>query len=73
MVYLVPLAGLFLGFGAGEVAGRLLGWHSELLDFFGGVAFLVLAYWGISRWDRRRRRERCVPELQPIEGNGLPV
>ncbi|MGE5509095.1 MAG: SoxR reducing system RseC family protein [Chitinophagales bacterium] len=73
MVYLIPLAGLFLGFGAGELLSRLLGWRSDLPDFLGGVLFVAMAFRGISLWDRRRRRTRCVPRIEPIEGNPSQV
>ncbi|MGE5554490.1 MAG: SoxR reducing system RseC family protein [Betaproteobacteria bacterium] len=66
VVYLIPLAALFLGFGAGTLLGRWTGHSSDLLVFVTGLLFLVAAYGLIFLWDRRTRRNRCVPVMEAV-------
>jgi sigma-E factor negative regulatory protein RseC len=70
VVYLVPLAGLFLGFGAGELLGRRLGRPSELLTLITGLLFLFAFYGLIYLWDRRTRRTRCAPAMEAVSQGG---
>lgn len=75
VVYIIPLAALFAGFGAGEALGRFFGYRSELLDLLVGLGFLGLAYGLIFLWDRRRRDSRCTPRLEavgPDDPDGTP-
>ena len=70
VVYVIPLFFLFLGFGAGQLAGRWLGVSSELLIFAAGLLFLLLSYGLIHLWDRRRKASRCLPVMEAVSGGG---
>ncbi|ABR49389.1 positive regulator of sigma E, RseC/MucC [Alkaliphilus metalliredigens QYMF] len=57
LVYMVPLIGMIFGIGLGIWIGELLSYEGmeELIGIGVGFIFLILAYFGINRIDKRIR------------------
>lgn len=64
LVYLVPLAGLFLGFGAGQVARTGWGLRSELWTLGFGLLFMGVSLAIVYLVDRRGKSKRCLPRME---------
>lgn len=66
LVYLVPLAGLFLGFGVGQVFRTRLGLTSELWILGFGLLFLAAGLGLVAQADRRSKSKRCLPRMSRL-------
>ncbi len=66
-IYVVPVAGLFIGYLAGDLLSRALGGVSDLAGAGGAVAGLVIALLAVSGVERRMLRARSVtPRVSAI-------
>ncbi len=66
-IYVVPVAGLFVGYLAGDLLSRALGGASDLAGAGGAVAGLAMALLAVRGVERRMLRARSVaPRVSAI-------
>ena len=67
VVYILPIAGFFVGYAIGLWFGRLLNFFAERLGLAGGTAFLVLSYFAVRAIDKRAGiSHRFEPKMYAI-------
>jgi positive regulator of sigma E activity len=64
LVYVVPLVGLFLGFGAGQWLRSSLGLRSELWTLLCGLIAMGLSLVAVYFFDRHGKSRRCLPRME---------
>lgn len=64
LVYVVPLVGLFVGFGAGQWLRSSFGLRSELWTLLCGLVTMGISLVVVYLIDRHGKSKRCLPRME---------